>query len=144
MGFEIQNRQRGQSVDVTRLRGFVARLVEAQPASAGGAFTVRLVSDRVIRGLNRRFRGRDTATDVLSFPAEGIAGIPADGELGDVVVSVETAARRAGAAGCARELEVLVLHGYLHLLGHDHERDDGRMMRLQRRLESRLCGEAGT
>ena len=74
-------------------------------------------------------------TDVLSFPGEG-------GELGlgDVVISVESAERNARSFGrsLAQELDVLALHGLLHALGYDHETDDGRMERLEKRLRRRL------
>jgi len=88
------------------------------------------VPDARVRGLNRRYRGKSTATDVLSFPA----GEP--GELGDVVIALGVARRQAEAAGhsLATELRVLALHGLLHLLGYDHERDAGEMGRLERRL----------
>lgn len=115
-----------------RLRPWLARLV-AELAPPARSFSVRFCGDRAIRRLNRTFRGRDTATDVLSFPGEeGPEGY----HLGDVVISVPTARRHAEAAGhpVERELEVLLLHGLLHCLGYDHERDDGTMERLERRL----------
>ena len=92
--------------------------------------TVAIVSDARVRALNRKFRKKDRATDVLSFPSEE------PGYLGDVVISSGIAARQARAAGhpLATELRVLALHGLLHLLGYDHERDDGQMARLERRL----------
>jgi probable rRNA maturation factor len=92
--------------------------------------TVAIVSDARVRALNRKFRKKDRATDVLSFPSEE------PGYLGDVVISGGVAARQARAAGhsLATELRVLALHGLLHLLGYDHERDDGQMARLERRL----------
>ncbi len=94
-----------------------------------------LTGDRLIRSLNRRFRGKDRATDVLSFMGHGAGS-------GDVIISVETAERNARGLGrlLGAELERLVLHGYLHLLGYDHEADDGQMLRLERRLERRLSG----
>jgi probable rRNA maturation factor len=97
--------------------------------------TVAIVSDARVRALNRKFRKKDKATDVLSFPAEE------PGYLGDVVISSGVAVRQARAAGHSRatELRVLALHGLLHLLGYDHERDDGQMARLERRLR-RLGG----
>jgi probable rRNA maturation factor len=91
--------------------------------------SVLLVGDRRIRSLNRRWRGKDRATDVLSFPLSDPAGIGPI--LGDVVMSVETAARRARADGrpIAKELERYLAHGILHLLGYDHERpEDARRM----------------
>ena len=95
--------------------------------------TVAIVSNARVRALNRRYRRKDGATDVLSFPSEE------RGFLGDVVIASGVAARQAREAGhsLATELRVLALHGLLHLLGYDHERDDGRMARLERRLRRR-------
>jgi probable rRNA maturation factor len=92
--------------------------------------TVALVSDARVRALNHRYRRKDRVSDVLSFAA----GEP--GELGDVVIAAGVAARQARRAGhpLSVELRVLALHGLLHLLGYDHEHDDGRMARLERRL----------
>jgi len=89
-----------------------------------------VTSDARVRALNRRFRGKDSATDVLSFPS----GEP--DTLGDVVIAAGVAARQAAEAGHSiqAEFRVLALHGLLHLLGYDHEQDDGRMARLERRL----------
>ncbi|HSG39895.1 MAG TPA: rRNA maturation RNase YbeY, partial [Thermoanaerobaculia bacterium] len=89
----------------------------------------RFVSDREMRRVNREFRGKDKTTDVLSFPGE-------EGHLGDVMIAVPTARRQAAEAGHGvdRELKVLLLHGVLHCLGHDHETDQGEMERLERRL----------
>lgn len=94
-----------------------------------------------MRALNRDFRGKDATTDVLSFPG----GSTPDGEhLGDVVISVPRARQQAAEAGhpVARELRVLLLHGLLHCLGHDHETDGGEMERLERRLRRRWIGAA--
>jgi probable rRNA maturation factor len=92
--------------------------------------TVAVVTDRRIQELNRTFRGVDTATDVLSFPADE------PGTLGDVVIARGVARRQARGAGhdFPIEIRVLALHGLLHLLGYDHEHDDGRMARLEARL----------
>jgi probable rRNA maturation factor len=100
------------------------------PARAHGHVTVALVGDRRIQELNRDFRGVDTATDVLSFPADE------PGLLGDVVIARGVARRQARGAGhdLPTELRVLALHGLLHLLGYDHEHDGGRMARLEARL----------
>ena len=88
-----------------------------------------------MRNLNRRFRGIDRPTDVLSFPFEE-SPLSSTSFLGDVVVDVPYAARQARRRGhpVAREVRILLAHGILHLLGYDHETDDGTMFRLQRRL----------
>jgi rRNA maturation RNase YbeY len=97
-----------------------------------------LVSDAVMRRLNRQWRGADRPTDVLSFAqAEGQGGAP-EGLLGDVVISVDTARRQARerAAPLTRELDRLLIHGVLHLLGYDHERSPADAQRMQRRERS--------
>jgi probable rRNA maturation factor len=106
--------------------------------------TVAIVPDARVRALNRQYRKKDRATDVLSFPAVAPSALRRGnaGErefLGDVVIASGVAARQARAAGHSlrTELRVLALHGLLHLLGYDHERDDGRMARLERRLRKR-------
>ena len=94
-----------------------------------------LVSDAVMRRLNRQWRGQDRPTDVLSFAqAEGPTGAP-PGLLGDVVISIDTARRQAAecAAPLASELDRLLIHGVLHLLGYDHERSPAEARRMQRR-----------
>ena len=117
-----------------RAPGLARWLTAVAPARARGTVTVAIVSDARVRLLNRRYRGKNATTDVLSFPADE------PGELGDVVIAAGVAGRQARSAGhpIAVELRVLALHGLLHLLGYDHERDDGRMARLERRL--RLMG----
>jgi probable rRNA maturation factor len=114
----------------------VDRKLVAELAPGHDSFAVRLVGDRTMRSFNRDFRGADETTDVLSFPGE--SG-PDGAHLGDVVISVPQAARRRASAGtgCAGEVRLLVLHGLLHCLGHDHERDGGEMERLERRLRRR-------
>jgi probable rRNA maturation factor len=127
--------KRGLAVDVVtsggvRAPGLARWLESIAPARARGAVTIALVTDARVRALNRRYRGTDAPTDVLSFPAAEA------GQLGDVVIAAGVARRQARAAGHAfgTELRVLALHGLLHLLGYDHERDEGRMARLERRL----------
>jgi probable rRNA maturation factor len=107
---------------------------------AAGLVTVALVSDARIRALNRRFRGRDRVTDVLAFPPGAGPVPPGLGRaLGDIVIARGRARRQARAAGhdLRAELRTLALHGLLHLLGYDHERDRGEMARLERRLRRR-------
>jgi probable rRNA maturation factor len=133
----LLNRQRRRRVDARRLALVLRRAAAA--LGVAGELTLVLTGDRRMRELNRRYRGKDRATDVLSFPGEA-----APGELGDVVISVETAERNARGLGrpLARELDVLALHGLLHVLGYDHETDDGTMERLERRLRRFLPGGA--
>jgi probable rRNA maturation factor len=120
-----------------RARGLAAWLTWVAPARARGVVTVALVSDARVRALNRRFRKKDASTDVLSFPNASHESEPgAPPYLGDVVIAAGVARRQARDAGHSihTELRVLALHGLLHLLGYDHERDAGRMARLERRL----------
>jgi len=129
----LLNRQRRRRVRSDRLR----RLLEGAARSLGvsGEVALVLTRDPAVRELNARYRGQDKPTDVLSFPgAGGKAG------LGDIVVSVDTAERNARRLGrtLQRELDVLALHGFLHVLGYDHETDDGTMGRLERRLRREL------
>jgi len=112
-----------------------AVLVAASPRGRG-AVSVLLCGDARMRRLNREFRKIDRPTDVLSFPA----GDPVF--LGDVAIDVPYAARQAARRGhpLDREVQLLVAHGVLHLLGHDHETDDGTMFRLQGRLVKKVFG----
>lgn len=137
MGGELSvvllNRQRARPVQPARLRrvlGAAARALKVR-----GELALVLTGDRAMRRLNSRFRGKDAPTDVLSFPGEG-----GEAGLGDVVISVESAARNARSLrrSLPQELDVLALHGFLHVLGYDHETDDGAMDRLERRLRRRL------
>jgi probable rRNA maturation factor len=122
-----------------RAPGLARWLTAVAPARARGAVTVAVVADTRIRRLNRRFRRTDRPTDVLSFPS----GEP--GSLGDIVIAAGVARRQARAAGHSlkAELRVLALHGLLHLLGYDHERDAGRMARVEARLRVRGGLRAG-
>ena len=114
-------------------------LARATPALAHSPYSVGLVSDAAIRRYNARFRGQDEATDVLSFPA-ATHGKDENGYLGDILISAETARRHAANYGVRLEDEIkaLILHGLLHLLGQDHERDGGQMARSERRWGARL------
>ena len=137
---EVVNRQRKVSLDCERWRAFIAKALKVAAASGAGV-TVAFVSDRAMRELNRRWRGKRGTTDVLSFPAaqaefEKLEGLM----LGDVLISVEQAARQANEHGLEFDEEVsqLILHGLLHLCGYDHETDNGEMNRLELRLRRRL------
>jgi rRNA maturation RNase YbeY len=137
---EVVNRQRKRRVAAAPIRSFLERAARYAPAPCDAEVTICLVSDRAMKALNERWRGRSGTTDVLSFPAGEVVPRTEPTHLGDIVVSVEQAARQASARGgrLPGELKRLALHGWLHLLGHDHETDDGTMRRLERRLARRL------
>ena len=137
---EIVNRQRKLPINLERWEKFTARALSAAPAKGAG-ITVAFVSDRAMRELNRMWRHKSGTTDVLSFPAEQDKFEKTEGTiLGDVVISVEQAARQAAEHGIDFDDEVsqLILHGVLHLCGYDHESDNGEMNKLELRLRRRL------
>lgn len=129
----LTNRQRTVSIDTGELEAFcrrLSRVAGVKPES----FSIALVSDRRVAALNRRYRGRPRPTDVLSFAAHG------NGYLGDVVISAPTARRQARRYrhSVEDEIKLLMLHGLLHLMGYDHETDNGRMNRREHALRRRL------
>jgi probable rRNA maturation factor len=131
----------GRPIDAQGLAMWLKRLA---PASARGIVSIAIVSDRRVRALNRRYRGNDHATDVLSFPslrsrARRLQPPAASLLLGDIVIARGVARKQAAEAGHSEqtELRVLALHGLLHLLGYDHERDTGEMADVERRLRRR-------
>jgi probable rRNA maturation factor len=112
----------------------LARWLERHaPAKARGAVVIALVTDAEMKRLNRTFRKKDMATDVLSFPSI------TPGELGELAIATGVARRHARAAGHPEPTEqrILALHGLLHLLGYDHETDAGEMRRAEDRLRKR-------
>lgn len=134
----LQNPNRYPEAGARQLRPWLHRLSKALvgrelPDVREATLGVRFASDRELRRVNRDYRGKDKATDVLSFPGE-------DGEeghhIGDILISVPTARRQAAERSHAPEQEIrtLLLHGLLHCLGYDHETDQGEMERLERRL----------
>jgi probable rRNA maturation factor len=107
----------------------------------GRPFDCLITGDADLRRLNREFRGLDYATDVLSFPAAPPAPpAPPARHLGDLAISLARARAQARAFGhdAEQEVEILMLHGLLHLLGFDHEADGGRMARAEKRWRARL------
>ncbi len=127
---------RGARLDVARLRARSKRML-AKVGQRSSELSIALVDDREIRKLNGDWRGRKRATDVLSFSLLEGEGTPHRGKLlGDIVISVETAARQASSRhrGLDDEVARLVIHGLLHILGHDHEdAGDARIMRAEQR-----------
>jgi probable rRNA maturation factor len=115
-------------------------LAEAQVAvRLRGEVSVLVTTDRRIRQLNREFRGKNQATDVLSFPADEFIR-KLEGIAGDLAIGIDTARKQARAQNHALtcELKVLILHGLLHLAGYDHETDSGQMARRERLLRAKL------
>lgn len=164
----ILNQQDKYVVNTSRLGEYVAELKQALRLNRYDC-NVCLMDDRKIRRLNWRYRGKDRATDVLSFPWDALPSLPrpcAGRErarprlarrsakqcaarefknfLGEIVISVEAARRNARREGHStlNEVRWLILHGLLHLLGYDHESDQGEMTKLELSLRSRL-GIAG-
>ncbi len=158
---DVINLQRKIKLDLTSIRAFVATLSESVEESANATFTVAFVGDGRMRQLNEMFRGKNTTTDVLSFPHEpdefnfgssppyegGVDAASADGVvlstatfLGDIVISAEQAQKQAAENGLDLETEIkqLILHGLLHLCGYDHETDNGEMNRREIKLREQL------
>ncbi|MGH9790151.1 MAG: rRNA maturation RNase YbeY [Candidatus Acidiferrales bacterium] len=163
----ILNRQRRVRIALAPLE-VCARRVASTLRVGRESFSVCLVSDAEMARMNRRFRARRGPTDVLSFPTNGVgralaprnsardsgrasarrrkrAARPSGGGatrefLGDIAISPQSARRNAQRDGRAlsRELQILILHGVLHLMGYDHEADEGEMERLELRLRQRL------
>ena len=119
----------------TRFRQSLKRIASELGLERKGV-AVLLTDDDTIASYNARWRRKNRPTDVLSFDGDGAA------HLGDLIVSVDRARVQAAEAGhdLEDEIEILLLHGVLHLLGHDHETDDGQMRRLEARLARILLG----
>lgn len=155
---EIINRQRKYTLDAEHWRAFTVRALGAvkrmtnaaaknertkgsQTKNAAEGATIVFASERLIRTLNRDFRGKNRVTDVLSFPLEQSefesAAIPS---AGDIVICTAQAARQAKEHDLSFETEIaqLILHGLLHLHGYDHTTDAGEMNELEMRLRLRL------
>jgi probable rRNA maturation factor len=137
-----RNDVRRSGVDGRALVATAKRLLSAV-GEDGSGLSLTLVGDRAIRALNREYRGKDRATDVLSFSLEEPARRPAECLLGDVVISVETARRQAQDydATLQREIYRLLIHGLLHLMGHDHVAAAQRrvMQKEERRLADSIA-----
>jgi len=144
----IENHQRAVRVQVRPLELFLQRAKE-ELGLRGDSVAVRLIRDAEMARLNRKYRGKKRTTDVLSFPdgekrKPELRGNPKRGQraayLGDIAISPVVARRNARALGreLPEELQILILHGVLHLLGYDHEADRGEMERVEMRLRRRL------
>lgn len=142
VAIEISNRQRKHTLEVSRVSDMAQRVAvevcrnltekpcrwlsvtNVREIEARGSISLVLVSDRTIRQMNKQWRGKDKATDVLSFPMELDAPPPPlPFEIGEVIISIERAHEQASEYGHSfeRELAFLMAHGFLHILGFDHE-----------------------
>lgn len=126
-------RRAPNGLDRARLRSFAATLRDR--VAQGLPFCAMLTGDSDVQDLNRDFLGIDSPTDVLSFPARDTSE-----SLGDIAISWQRARSQAAAFGhpIETEIEILLLHGLLHLLGHDHASDRGQMRRLETRWRKAL------
>ncbi|MGP0076627.1 MAG: rRNA maturation RNase YbeY [Bryobacteraceae bacterium] len=117
-----------------RLARTFAKRLESE-VTLGRPFTCLIAGDPQLRRLNRDFRQKDYATDVLSFPSRQNLGF-----LGDIAISFQHAERQAAeyGHGVGQEIEILMLHGVLHLLGMDHEKDRGQMARAENKWRARF------
>lgn len=115
------------ALNVRELRGFLSKAKAA--AKLRGEVSVLLATDATVRTLNRDYRGKNKATDVLSFPVDAEHPSTAKKQAGDLAISLDTAHQQAMQQGhdLQTEVKVLMLHGLLHLAGYDHETDDGEM-----------------
>jgi probable rRNA maturation factor len=144
----IENRQRAVRVEPRALSDFV-KLLKAHLRLGPESVAIRLINDSEMARLNRTYRNKKGTTDVLSFPAE-VRRNPGnlqdqlkkigDARLGDIAISPVLAKRNARRYGrtLTEEMQILILHGVLHLLGYDHETDCGEMGRVEMRLRRRL------
>ncbi len=116
----------GTNISAKGLGPWLARIA---PRSARGTVAIAILPDARVKALNRRFRRKNTGTDVLSFPGSGT-------HLGDIAISRGIAQKQASLLGHSLSVEfrVLALHGLLHLLGYDHDSDNGQMARTEARL----------
>jgi probable rRNA maturation factor len=140
VSLQIQARTADLKKNADELLRFTKRAREAVGLS--GTVGVMVDSSERMRAMNRYFRHKDEATDVLSFPASSEMQ---HRHAGDIAISADIAATNASALGhsTSEEIKILILHGMLHLAGYDHETDSGSMARIERRLRRQL-GLAGS
>jgi probable rRNA maturation factor len=136
---DVVNLQRKIKIDTAVFRRYAAELSVSVADAQGSTFSVAFISDRRMRELNGFFRNKDSTTDVLSFPHEPDE-FGDEANLGDIVISVEQAQRQAkeNKLTLENEIQQLILHGLLHLCGHDHETDNGEMNKRELELRRKL------
>ncbi len=131
--FCLLNKQRTHSVDSRGVRRFLSDLAVSM-GRPEASFAVVFVTDEAMRAYNHRYRGMDKTTDVLSFEGDG-------DYLGDILISTETAweqSRKSSRLSFNDNIRRLLLHGFLHLSGYDHETDNGEMRAIERRLRRKF------
>ena len=140
MDATVVNLQRKIVLDTSSLVDFSESLLNAAEEANGRNASVAFISDRRMKELNSFFRGKDSTTDVLSFPHEPDEFDTDKNNLGDIVISADQAARQAADNGLTLEVEIkqLILHGLLHLCGYDHETDNGEMNKRELQLRDKL------
>ena len=137
---EIINNQRKIKLDWQIFESFTELAVSKIPETDNKNLTVAFISDRKMREINSRFRGKNATTDVLSFPFEADEFDIDANNLGEIIISLEQAKKQADENDLTLELEIkqLILHGVLHLCGYDHEIDAGEMNRRELELRDKL------
>jgi len=135
MRIAVRSFQTRPIIEASRLRCIVERTLLETGDGRADSVSFAFVDDLTMSDYHGRYVDLPKSTDVLSFPADPMEP-GGEIDLGDVVICTDQAARQAQRAGRSyvRELEVLALHGLLHLLGYDHERDEGQMEALEERL----------
>ena len=126
---DVINLQRKVTIEIDVFRAFSQLLISKVSEVSGRTFSIAFISDSRMKQLNQLFRGKNSTTDVLSFPHEPDDFDPDKDNLGDIVISAEQAQKQAAENGLTLEGEIkqLILHGLLHLCGFDHETDSGEM-----------------
>lgn len=151
---DVINLQRKVKLETGVFRKYVAELSSVVEEANGKTFSVAFISDRRMTELNKMFRGKDSTTDVLSFQnepdefaataSESLSTVPCPlsttAFLGDIVISAEQAQKQAkeNKLSLENEIKQLILHGLLHLCGHDHETDKGEMNKRELKLRKKL------
>ncbi len=137
---EVINIQRKIKIETEDFQDFAERAIEIVPETKGNSATIAFISDWKMRELNKTFRGKNSTTDVLSFPFAAAEFEAGENNLGDIVISVEQAERQAkeNDLDFATEIKQLILHGVLHLCGYDHETDNGKMNETELKLREKL------
>jgi probable rRNA maturation factor len=136
----IVNLQRKVKFEANSFNRFESLLLLSVPETKDKHIAIAFISNRRMKELNKLFRGKNSTTDVLSFPHEPDEFDPDKNNLGDIVISVEQAQIQAEENGLTLEGEIkqLILHGVLHLCGYDHETDNGEMNARELELREEL------